>query len=262
MRIVERFALVAWLLAMPACAAHAAATCDVRSGALTRPLVELYTSEGCDSCPPADRWLSATFAPAGPAIALAFHVDYWDRLGWTDRFASAAYTERQHRAADANGASFVYTPQALLQGHDLRWRDAGAQARIAAAAAVAPRASIEVHAQRNGTSVAVRARAEVRDPALRRGAFLALAYVDSGLVSEVKAGENRGRRLVHDHVVRAWVASPSGGGTGDLAAEARFVVPVEAGRDARIVAFVQRSADADVLQAVDLALDDCSASAR
>jgi hypothetical protein len=77
----------------------AAATCNAVSGALTIPVVELYTSEGCDSCPPADRWLSETFPrtlEAAKPLALAFHVDYWDRLGWTDRFATAGWTERQY----------------------------------------------------------------------------------------------------------------------------------------------------------------------
>ena len=76
-----------------------AATCTAKSGPQSVPLVELYTSEGCSSCPPADRWLSATFAKSAPrasGIALAFHVDYWDRLGWKDRFATPAFTQRQY----------------------------------------------------------------------------------------------------------------------------------------------------------------------
>src|SRR4029079_4975292 len=83
--------------------------------------------EGCSSCPPADRWLSATFAKASPraaGIALAFHVDYWDRLGWKDRFAAPAYTERQYEEMRANGGRFVYTPQVLVQGKDFPgWQD-------------------------------------------------------------------------------------------------------------------------------------------
>src|SRR5512134_3696486 len=101
--------------------AHASPACTARtSGNEVLPLVELYTSEGCDSCPPADRWLSATF-PSGGATAsvLAFHVDYWDRLGWKDRFASPDYTARQHAAMRANGKTFVYTPQVLVQGRDV-----------------------------------------------------------------------------------------------------------------------------------------------
>ena len=73
-------------------------------------MVELYTSEGCSSCPPADRWLSA-LKDGPPVVALAFHVDYWDRLGWKDRNASPAYTRRQAAQQRFNGARFSYTPQ-------------------------------------------------------------------------------------------------------------------------------------------------------
>ena len=110
------------LLSLPALGA----TCGARSGASTVALVELYTSEGCDSCPPADRWLAGAFrgnADTARAIPLAFHVDYWDRLGWKDRFASAAFTERQYAAMRANHTGFVYTPQVLVQGRDFSgWR--------------------------------------------------------------------------------------------------------------------------------------------
>ena len=90
------------VLALALCAAVATARaaepeCRATSGERTLPLVELYTSEGCSSCPPADRWLSRALAAgndAGPA-ALAFHVDYWDRLGWPDRFARAEWSARQ-----------------------------------------------------------------------------------------------------------------------------------------------------------------------
>ena len=93
------------------------ATCTARSGPTVTPVVELYTSEGCNSCPPADRWLSR-FAPEADTVALAFHVDYWDRLGWKDRFASAAHTARQGQQQAANGARFSYTPQVVADGAD------------------------------------------------------------------------------------------------------------------------------------------------
>jgi len=89
----------------------AAAACSARSGPETTALVELYTSEGCDSCPPADRWLMSSFKPGAPgakAVALAFHVDYWDRLGWKDRFASAAGAIAGGRHAQARGTRFVH----------------------------------------------------------------------------------------------------------------------------------------------------------
>ena len=127
------------LAATPSVAAPA--TCHAASGPQTMPLVELFTSEGCDSCPPADRWLSAQFPPqpqsatarAG-ALALAFHVDYWDRLGWRDRFASAQFTQRQYDEMEANGSAFVYTPQVLVQGHAVPdWKSGKAAEAIAAA---------------------------------------------------------------------------------------------------------------------------------
>lgn len=243
-----------------AVAAHAAPTCRTSSAALTRPLVELYTSEGCSSCPPADRWLAAYFDAAGtrsPAVALAFHVDYWDRLGWVDRFADAAYTERQYGAMRANGASFVYTPQVLLQGHDLAGWGAGTAA-IEAAARQPARATVTLEAEPAAREVVARVDATVADATLARDARLFVAYADSGLASDVKAGENRGARLTHDHVVRALrrVGAPAEGGR--LRATIALPVPREAGTHPTLVAFVQRATTGDVLQTVALPLDRCA----
>src|SRR5438270_8352522 len=95
--------------------AHAMADCTARSPDHSVALLELYTSEGCDSCPPADRWLSRfdQTSVADRVVPLALHVDYWDRLGWKDRFASPAYTERQREQTRRQGSSFVYTPQVM-----------------------------------------------------------------------------------------------------------------------------------------------------
>src|SRR5512134_2617035 len=103
---------------LAAAQAHAA-QCRADSPASTTAVVELYTSEGCNSCPPADRWLSSLKGRAD-VVALAFHVDYWDRLGWADRFASPAYTQRQAARRMSSGAGFAYTPQVLVNGAD--WR--------------------------------------------------------------------------------------------------------------------------------------------
>lgn len=249
------------LLAVSLCAvaAHAAPVCRTSSAALTRPLVELYTSEGCSSCPPADRWLASHFdaAERSPAVALAFHVDYWDRLGWVDRFADPAYTKRQYDAMRANGASFVYTPQVLLQGHDFAGWGAGAAA-VDAAARQPARATVTLEAEPGAREVLARVEATVADAALARDARLFVAYADSGLVSEVKAGENRGARLTHDHVVRALrMAAPAAEG-GGLHASVALPLPREAGRHPTLVAFVQRATTGDVLQTVALPLDRCA----
>jgi hypothetical protein len=113
-------------------------SCAAQSGATQAPVIELYTSEGCSSCPPADKWLSSLKTPgAGPgsdkggavtgavngAVVQAFHVGYWDYIGWVDRFASPAHTTRQRQIAALGGQSTIYTPQAVLNGRD--WRNWG-----------------------------------------------------------------------------------------------------------------------------------------
>src|SRR5262245_48265099 len=100
-------------LAIACSNAQAADICRAQSGKTTQPLVELYTSEGCSSCPAADRWLSQRFA-RGDANYLAFHVDYWDEIGWPDRFGSPTYSQRQRTRVGATGSHTVYTPQVML----------------------------------------------------------------------------------------------------------------------------------------------------
>src|SRR5512134_1318682 len=111
--------VLALALAMPA----QAAPCRAHSSATTTALVELYTSEGCDSCPPADRWLSS-LGSRGHApdrvVPVALHVDYWDYIGWKDPYAKALFSSRQRRLAQVMRAKIVYTPQVLLQGEDFR----------------------------------------------------------------------------------------------------------------------------------------------
>lgn len=247
--------IVAALAAAPAAAAP---VCRAASDALTHPLVELYTSEGCDSCPPADRWLAAQFDPARhrSAIALAFHVDYWDRLGWVDRFAKHAYTERQYEAMRANGATFVYTPQVLLQGRDFSWQGAGDA--IDAQTQKAARATIAIETHNGERDVVVRADARIADRSVARDAQLFVAYADNGLVSDVKAGENRGVRLTHEHVVRDFGTAGSFDAEGRAQAAVTLHKPREAGKRPQIVAFVQRTSTGDVLQALALPLDGCA----
>ena len=149
------------------------------------PVVELYTSEGCNSCPPADRWLSKLKADPS-VVALAFHVDYWDRLGWKDRFASAAFTARQAEQQASNGARFSYTPQVVVDGRIAR---TGRASRVPLGDT--PAAPVDVAA-------GARRRPRHRDRRRRRAAApkrLAAywAVTEQGHVTAVKAGENRGR---------------------------------------------------------------------
>ena len=173
-----------------------AASCSVHSAATITPVVELYTSEGCNSCPPADRWLSR--AKSDPSvIALAFHVDYWDRLDWKDRFANAAFTQRQTQQLRPSGARFSYTPQVLIDGADRPdWPSA----------AVAPTtrgpAMVDAHLQRDGNRVSAAITPRAGAPS-RLAAYWAVTEQDH--VSDVKAGENQGVTLHHDFVVRDYL---------------------------------------------------------
>src|SRR5262252_8617302 len=100
-----------------------AGECDATSGGRRVPVLELYTSEGCDSCPPVDRWvggLPARGLTPDRVVTLAFHVDYWNHLGWADPYARAEFSERQRAATRRNEGRFVYTPQLMLNGKDYR----------------------------------------------------------------------------------------------------------------------------------------------
>jgi hypothetical protein len=237
-------------------AAAAPATCHAASGPRSVPLVELFTSEGCDSCPPADRWLSAEFPPppaAASTLALAFHVDYWDRLGWRDRFASAQFTQRQYAEMGANGATFVYTPQVLVQGHDAPgWNRGKAAEAIAAAERRPPRAVIGLDVTPGPTALDLHATATVADAAVRKNAVLWLVYADSGHATDVAAGENRGARLRHDNVVRSLHGPYPVDARGTAAATLSLALPREAGTAPMVVAFVQDTKNGDVLQALGL----------
>ena len=177
-----------------ACAfVQAGTSCQARSSPQQTTLVELYTSEGCNSCPPADRWLSS-LKSRPDVLAAAFHVDYWDRLGWKDRFADPRYTQRQAEGQLRSGAKFSYTPQVLVNGRDWRrWPELPAKAMPASVL-------IELQREDDGR-IAVRVVPTAAAPP-RLGLWWVL--LEDGHVSAVKAGENAGVRLRHDHVARAY----------------------------------------------------------
>ena len=189
-------------------------SCTAQSGANRAPVIELYTSEGCSSCPPADKWLSSLKTPAGEtgvangAIVQAFHVGYWDYIGWVDRFASPAYTTRQRQQAALGGQSTIYTPQAVLNGRDWRdWHGSGSR--------------LPLGKEPTGASISLR---QVGDdqfeatvtPAVGASSSTWSAYwtvTEHGHSSKVKSGENAGEFLQHDFVVRQY--TPAGDYTAD-----------------------------------------------
>ena len=177
---------------------------SVTSGELRTPVVELYTSEGCSSCPPADRWLrqlGRSLDGDFRAVPLAFHVDYWNYLGWIDPYSKPAYTKRQ-REAPANHRRGIYTPQFLVDGRKAR----GAAAIIRAirnANGQRAEATIVARVARRGAD-AIAARISVDNRSSGEYIQAHLAVHESGLVRQIGAGENRGKTLLHDFVVRHW----------------------------------------------------------
>jgi len=171
--------------------------CLVASGTTINPVVELYTSEGCSSCPPADKWLSTL--KGSDAVVQAFHVGYWDHIGWVDRFAAPGYTHRQREIAVKNNLRNIYTPQAVLDGTDWpRWGGKPENKETEKAA---------ISLKRNGTD---QFEASVTyQPELRAGNWSAYWTVtEHGHNSKVLAGENKGEFLKHDFVVRQY--TPAG----------------------------------------------------
>lgn len=191
--------------------------CAVQSTATVTPVIELYTSEGCSSCPPADKWLStlrASNAEQQPqAVIQAFHVGYWDYIGWVDRFATPAHTNRQKQISAWNKQNGIYTPQMVLNGKD--WRGWGSVGLFSTAASASKElASSSINLKQIGVD---HFEATVSPVAGQTATAAWSAYwtvTEHGHSSRVKAGENKGETLLHDYVVRQYTP------VGDYAADA------------------------------------------
>jgi hypothetical protein len=231
-----RAVLLACALIAPV--AHAA-TCTATSGATRTSLLELYTSEGCSSCPPADRWLSQ-LPPNSGLVPLAFHVDYWDKLGWRDPFAQAAFSQRQR--ARNSGLGWVYTPQVMLDGEDFRAWHRGLASQLKP---VPAQASLTLTLTQTPERIDVQVDSRVTGTAGNPNGQFFLALVENRLSSNVTAGENARHTLHHDHVVRQ-LAGPLD------SQRARYSFKLQPGwkaADLGVVAFVL-NAQGETLQAL------------
>ena len=172
----------------------------------TLVLVELFTSEGCSSCPPADALLTRLLREQPIAdveiVPLSLHVDYWDHQGWRDPFASKALTSRQEAYSKIFGADRLYTPQMVVDGRDeLNGSDEAGVRRLVQAAAARPHLPLRVDARARGSSV----RLSIDLPAAPADAEpidVLVALAEDDLSSVVRRGENGGRTLSHVAVVR------------------------------------------------------------
>jgi len=204
------------------------------TGARVPVVVELFSSEGCSSCPPADALLARLDrdqpVAGAEVLALEMHVDYWNQLGWTDPFSQAAFSARQRAHAGAMGTRSIYTPQMIVDGRD---EFVGSSALLATRAIerTARAAHVAVKLERRGDDVAI----DAGPAAPSEGATRAmLAITERGLRTNVTAGENRGETLAHGPVVRALRAV---GDLGPQGLKATIAQPARLG--ARVVVFVE-----------------------
>ena len=245
MQIMIRTALGALILSS---SASAAPLCRSQSTALkARPLIELFTSEGCSSCPPADRWLSGqrNNIERGDFSAIAWHVDYWDQLGWNDPFAIPLASQRQRWLAGKSGAQ-VYTPGVFLDGRE--WRKWSSGAAPATAHPAIPTLALNVERQ-NGK---LHARAEVS--ALAEKSTLVLVTQLLNRDSQVTRGENSGRLLHHDFSANAVLQTELAANSGAQTTMVDMAFPKGS---SAITAFIQNSQGA-VLQSTQIFLDRCA----
>jgi len=186
------------------------ATARVAAPAPVPVVAELFTSEGCSSCPPADALLMRLLAEQPvegvEVIGVSEHVDYWNGLGWRDPFSSSRFSERQREYARARSWSSIYTPQMVVDGRlqALGSNPTGVRQALLEAAK-APHASVAVSATRSEDGRFASVRISVRDlpdGARSGGIRLVLAIVQDGLATDVTRGENARKYLRHDAVAR------------------------------------------------------------
>jgi len=175
----------------------------ISSGDRQTAVVELYTSEGCSSCPPADRWLSNLIeAPKDEldVLALAFHVDYWDYLGWKDRFSSAAYTSRQRQLGANNLQQTIYTPEFFVNGMEARGTN-NILHKIRQVNQQQSPLDLKLTVSRDKTSLVLALQSPGDRDTNGQIHHRYLIY-ENNLSTDVKRGENSGEILKHEQVVR------------------------------------------------------------
>ncbi|MFC0279685.1 DUF1223 domain-containing protein [Falsigemmobacter intermedius] len=205
-------------------------------------LVELFTSQGCISCPPADEVFSRLADEPG-VIALALHVDYWDYLGWEDAFADPAHTIRQKRYALSSGAKMIYTPQVILNGVERLQgaREAEIRTRIAELSRRPAAVGLKLRREAESLTIDVAAAAPLSRPAV-----LHLVRYHPGREVEIERGENAGQTITYRNVVTSWTRLAEWRGEAPISLR----LPLE-GED-RLVVIVQEQGPGQVLAAEQL----------
>lgn len=233
-----------------------------KPAATSAVVVELFTSEGCSSCPPADKLLAELdenqTVTGAQVIALSEHVDYWNRLGWKDPFSSAQFTERQTDYSRALHVEDIYTPQMIVDGQNQFVGNQRATALDAIAkAAQSPKASVEVAVKplaANSITLSIQV-SDVPDVSRGDRADVIVAITESGLMSNVSRGENAGRRLTHSAVTRRLVKVGTIEGKDFNAEQAVHLESIWKRARLRAVVFVQERGSRRILGAAAIKLE-------
>lgn len=212
-------------------------------------VIELFTSQGCSSCPSADRLLSQTIADSkkdGKKIfALSFHVDYWNRLGWTDPFSERKYSERQSMYASAMKGSSVYTPQMIVNGSSQFVGSDENELNDAIKKSLNEKsfATFKTLSVTNGEGEALRVQYALEGDIA--GSKINFALVSLNETTYIKRGENSGRTLKNENVVRQFISKPT-----DISGEIEFAFsPVSGKNNIAVVAYIQRNSDLKIIGA-------------
>jgi len=210
-------------------------------------VVELFTSEGCSSCPPADRLLAEIVAAANESgrrvFCLSFHVDYWNHIGWRDPYSNAAFSDRQRSYAQVFESSRIYTPQMIVNGRTEFVGSNRSKVESAITSALSEAAVVALSLNLV-SSEAKEVVITYNVPELPKGAVVNFALVERGLFQEVKRGENSGRRLPHENVVRAFRTQSDKSGSVALRVPAGMKL-----KNSSVIALVQDASTMKVLGA-------------
>jgi hypothetical protein len=249
---MKRLLLMFLVVTTSIASATAASVCSKSSPAHTIALLELYSSEGCSSCPPADNLIRQLYQVTGltseQVIPLALHVDYWDYLGWKDPYAKANHTERQRYLSSLAGSKTIYTPEFFMAGQEFRPGRVDLRHAVETINQQAALATIHIELGRiKGNQVAMQIDADANQVAQ-----LQYVLVEQGISGKVNAGENSGETLQHDAVVREWGAPVALFPHALSKNKVQLTLPANpAIKNLSVVAFVQ-NAQGKILQALSM----------
>ena len=240
------------LLALPITTTPALSAPDCQADSLDSQstLLELYTSEGCSSCPPADNWLATIHEryPTVQLVPLSLHVPYWDHIGWKDPYANVIFEKRQRALARTEGVS-VYTPQFFINGHATGNRSLTSRLNAYLDAAAKQKSDTRIQLDVTKTQ-AQQLRADMNAQTSANSHVLYLVITESHLTDHVTRGENAGVMLRNSHVVRRWIG-PLAFNSRELVASQTIELDPEWRQDQlNIIAFVEHPRQRKVVQTV------------